>query len=70
MARAKDYDKKIEELKQKIEAKQDQLKALKKQLNDLENAAAQSKMQDIAALIESKGLNPADVLNVLNERFQ
>ena len=70
MARVKDYDKKIADLKQKIEAKQDQLKALKKQLNDIESAAAQSKMEDIAAFIVTKDLNPADVLNVLQERFK
>lgn len=70
MARQANYEQRIEALKGKIETKQEQLKALKKQLADLESAQAQSKMQDIASLIESKGLNPADVLAVLNERFQ
>lgn len=70
MARQANYEQKIEALKGKIETKQEQLKALKKQLADLESAQAQSKMQDIASLIEEKGLNPADVLAVLNERFQ
>lgn len=70
MARVANYDQKIETLKQKIETKQEQLKDLKKQLADLERAHAQSKMQGIATLIEEKGLNPADVLAVLNERFK
>ena len=70
MARLMDYGKKIDTLKAKIERKQAELKGLKEQLADVERKQAASKMQDISAIIQEKGLNPQDVLNVIKEHFQ
>ncbi len=69
MARQKNYDQKIAALKEKIAAKTEQLKAMKKDLAELESAAAQSKIQEIAALIDEKNIDPAEALKALQERF-
>ena len=69
MAREVDYAKKIEALKEKVEKKSEQLKALKAELKDLEETAARQNMQDIASFIQNKKLDPAEVLKALNEHF-
>ena len=69
MARQVNYDQKIEAIKAKIETKTAQLKALKDELAKVEKAAAASKNEEITSFIADKGLNPADVLTVLQERF-
>lgn len=69
MAREVDYAKKAEALKEKIEKKTEQLKALKNDLKELEDAAARQNMQDIASFIQDKKLDPAEVLAALKERF-
>ena len=69
MARQINYDQKIEAIKAKIETKTAQLKALKDELAKVEKAAAASKNEEVANFIAGKGLNPADVLAVLQERF-
>lgn len=69
MAREVDYAKKIEALKEKVEKKSEQLKVLKAELKDLEEAVARQNMQDIASFIQEKKLDPAEVLKALNERF-
>ena len=69
MAREVDYAKKIEALKEKIEKKSEQLKVLKAELKDLEEAVARQNMQDIASFIQDKKLDPAEVLAALKERF-
>ena len=69
MARQVNYETKIESVKAKIEAKTAQLKSLKDELAKLEKAAAASKSEEIANFIADKGLNPADVMAVLHERF-
>jgi SMC interacting uncharacterized protein involved in chromosome segregation len=69
MARQVNYETKIESIKAKIEAKTAQLKSLKEELSKLEKAAAASKNEEIATFIAGKGLNPADVMAVLQERF-
>lgn len=70
MARQSDYGKKIEAIEKKIAAKSEQLKNLKKQLSDLQTAAAKSQMEEIIAFITEKNLQPGEVLAVLKERFQ
>ncbi len=69
MARQVNYEMKIESIKAKIEAKTAQLKSLKEELAKLEKAAAASKHEEIASFISEQGLNPADVMAVLQERF-
>ena len=69
MARQVNYEMKIESIKAKIEAKTAQLKSLKEELAKLEKAAAASKQEEIASFISEQGLNPADVMAVLQERF-
>jgi len=69
MARQVNYDQKIEAIKAKIETKSAQLRDLKEELAKIEKAAAASKNEEIANFIVSKGLNPAEVLAVLQERF-
>ncbi|MBO6293684.1 MAG: hypothetical protein J6N51_15730 [Selenomonas sp.] len=69
MARQVNYDQKIEAIKAKIETKTAQLKALKDELAKVEKAAAASKSEEISSFISDKGLNPADVMAVLQERF-
>ena len=69
MAREVDYAKKIEALKEKIEKKSEQIKALKNELKTLEDAVARQNMQDIATFIQEKNLDPAEVMNALKERF-
>jgi len=69
MARQVNYDQKIEAIKAKIVTKTAQLKALKEELAKVEKAAAASKNEEIASFISDKGLNPADVMAVLQERF-
>ena len=69
MARQVNYDQKIEAIKAKIETKTAQLKALKDELAKVEKAAAASKNEEVANFIAGKGLNPAEVLAVLQERF-
>ena len=69
MARQVNYDQKIEAIKAKIETKTAQLKALKEELAKVEKAAAASKNEEISSFISDKGLNPADVMAVLQERF-
>ena len=69
MARQVNYDQKIEAIKAKIETKSAQLRDLKEELAKIEKAAAASKNEEIANFIISKGLNPAEVLAVLQERF-
>ena len=69
MARQANYDQKIEAIKAKIETKSAQLRDLKEELAKIEKAAAASKNEEIANFIVSKGLNPAEVLAVLQERF-
>jgi SMC interacting uncharacterized protein involved in chromosome segregation len=69
MARQVNYETKIESIKAKIEPKTAQLKSLKEELSKLEKAAAASKSEEIATFIAGKGLNPADVMAVLQERF-
>ena len=69
MAREMDYTKKIEALREKVEKKTEQLKALRNELKELEEAAAQQNMRDIASFIQDKKLDPAEVLKTLNERF-
>ena len=70
MARQVNYDQKIEAIKAKIETKSAQLRDLKEELAKIEKAAAASKNEEIANFIVSKGLNPAEVLAVLQEKFQ
>ena len=69
MARQVNYDQKIEAIKAKIETKSAQLRDLKEELAKIEKAAAASKNEEIANFIVSKGLNPAEVLAVLQEKF-
>ncbi|MBE6101252.1 MAG: hypothetical protein E7200_04015 [Selenomonas ruminantium] len=69
MARQVNYDQKIEAIKAKIETRSAQLRDLKEELAKIEKAAAASKNEEIANFIVSKGLNPAEVLAVLQERF-
>ncbi|MBE6102246.1 MAG: hypothetical protein E7200_09150 [Selenomonas ruminantium] len=69
MARQKNYDQKIATLKEKIATKTEQLKNLRKELTELEQAAAQSKIQEIADLINEKNIDPAEALKALHERF-
>lgn len=69
MARQKNYDQKIATLKEKIATKTEQLKDLRKELTELEQAAAQSKIQEIADLINEKNIDPAEALKALHERF-
>ena len=69
MARQVNYEMKIESIKAKIEAKTAQLKSWKEELAKLEKAAAASKHEEIASFISEQGLNPADVMAVLQERF-
>ena len=69
MARQVNYETKIESVKAKIEAKTAQLKSLKDELAKLEKAAAASKNEELANFIADKGLNPAEVMAVLQERF-
>lgn len=70
MARQSDYGKKIEAIEKKIAVKSEQLKNLKKQLSDLQTAAAKSQMEEVIAFITEKNLQPGEVLAVLKERFQ
>jgi predicted nucleic acid-binding Zn-ribbon protein len=70
MARLMNYDKKIEAIRAKIETKQSQIKTLKAQLAEYEKAQAENRIQDISEAIQKKGLNPQDVLNLINEHFQ
>ena len=70
MARQSDYRKKIEAIEKKIAVKSEQLKNLKKQLSDLQTAAAKSQMEEVIAFITEKNLQPGEVLAVLKERFQ
>ena len=69
MARVADYNKKIEVLRDKIEKRTEQLKALKAELKELEATVAQQNMQDIAMFIQDKKIDPAEVMNVLKEHF-
>ncbi len=69
MAREVDYAKKVESLRDKIEKKTEQLKALKNELKAVEEAAARQNMQDIASFIQDKKLDPAEVLKAVKERF-
>ena len=69
MARQKNYDQKIATLKEKIATKTEQLKNLRKELTELEQAAAQSKIQELADLINEKNIDPAEALKALHERF-
>ena len=69
MARQKNYDQKIATLKEKIATKTEQLKNLRKELTELEQAAVQSKIQEIADLINEKNIDPAEALKALHERF-
>ena len=69
MARQKNYDQKIATLKEKIATKTEQLKNLRKELTELEQAAAQSKIQEIADLINEKNIDPAEALKALHECF-
>ncbi|SDP77179.1 hypothetical protein [Selenomonas ruminantium] len=70
MARQSDYGKKIEAIEKKIAVKSEQLMNLKKQLSDLQTAAAKSQMEEVIAFITEKNLQPGEVLAVLKERFQ
>ena len=70
MARQSDYGKKIEAIEKKIAVKSEQLKNLKKQLSDLQTAAAKSQMEEVIAFITEKNLQSGEVLAVLKERFQ
>lgn len=68
MARRADYDKKIEAVKKKIEDKESQLKALRKQLKDLEAAKGQDDMKELNAYIQECNMTPAEILEMLKNK--
>lgn len=68
MARRVDYDKKIEDVKKKIIDKESQLKALKKQLKELELAKGQDDMKELNAYIQECNMTPAEILEMLKNK--
>lgn len=67
MARAVNYDAKIEALKEKIEAKSAQLAKLKAQLSELEAARKKIKYGDMMKVIEEKALDPDAVMAAIEK---
>lgn len=68
MARRVDYDKKIEDIKKKITDKENQLKALKKRLKELETAKGQDDMKELNAYIQECNMTPAEILEMLKNK--
>ena len=69
MARVKDYDKKIEAIKSKIEKKTEELKKLKAEVAKLEEAKVKLDFKTLNEYLANKGIAPEDALNKLKEAF-
>ena len=63
MARKANYDEKIKSVEEKISKKQDEIKALKKQLDDLKSKKAQEDFKELTEYMTANNLNASDVLN-------
>lgn len=67
MARQINYEEKIAGIKEKIEKKQEELKALKAELNKLENGYQDIKNKELVELMEAKGIDAARVMELINQ---
>ena len=69
MARKANYDEKIKSVEEKISKKQDEIKALKKQLDDLKSKKAQEDFKELTEYMTANNLNASDVLNSIRNWF-
>lgn len=69
MARAVNYDQKINALEAKIEKKTNELKVLKAQLNDLEEKKTKNDFRALNEFLAAKGISPEAAMEKLKEVF-
>ena len=69
MARAANFDQKIESMKAKIEKKTEELKALKAQLADLEAKKTKTDFKVLNEYLANKGIAPEEALGKLKETY-
>lgn len=69
MARAANYEQKIESIKAKIEKKTEELKALKAQVADLEAKKTKSDFKVLNEYLVNKGIAPEEALGKLKEVY-
>ena len=62
MARKANYDEKISAIEAKIAKKQDELKALKAQLNEIKAKKAQDDYKELTEYMQNNNLSASDVL--------
>ncbi|SDP13246.1 protein kinase [Selenomonas ruminantium] len=62
MARKANYEEKINAIEAKIAKKQEEVKALKKQLDDLKSKKAQDDFKELTEYMTANNLNASDVL--------
>ncbi len=69
MARAANYEQKIESIKAKIEKKTEELKALKAQVADLEAKKTKTDFKVLNEYLVNKGVAPEEALGKLKEVY-
>ena len=69
MARAANFDQKIESMKAKIEKKTEELKVLKAQLADLEAKKTKTDFKVLNEYLANKGITPEEALGKLKETY-
>jgi len=69
MARAANYEQKIENIKAKIEKKTEELKALKAQVADLEAKKTKTDFKVLNEYLVNKGIAPEEALGKLKEVY-
>ena len=69
MARAANYEQKIESIKAKIEKKTEELKALKAQVADLEAKKTKTDFKVLNEYLVNKGIAPEEALGKLKEVY-
>ena len=69
MARAANYEQKIESIKAKIDKKTEELKALKAQVADLEAKKTKTDFKVLNEYLVNKGVAPEEALGKLKEVY-
>lgn len=69
MARAANYEQKIKTIKEKIEKKTEELKALKAQVADLEAKKTKTDFKVLNEYLANKGIAPEEALGKLKETY-
>ena len=70
MARQMNFEQKIDALKEKIEKKTEELKALKAMLADAEAKKTKSDFKALNEYLATKGISPEDAMSELKKKYE